>query len=115
MTRAGALKPPGSCNDALTAPRVPSRLRNVTVKAQEFHLDGKMGNLYTEGAETNIATFHDNILKGECGNPTVAPSVRSNLTTILGRMAAYKNSVATWDEMMRRKEKFTPELKGLKA
>ena len=57
---------------------------NVTVKAQEFHLDGKMGNLYTEGAETNIATFRDNIIKGECGNPTVAPSVRSNLTTILG-------------------------------
>ena len=88
---------------------------NVTVKAQEFHLDGKMGNLYTEGAETNIATFHDNITKGECGNPTVPPSVRSNLTTILGRMAAYKNGVVTWDEMMRRKEKFTPDLKGLKA
>ena len=88
---------------------------NVTVKAQEFHLDGKMGSLYTEGAETNIATFHDNILKGDYGNSTVAPSVRSNLTTILGRMAAYKNSVVTWDEMMRRNEKFAHDLKGLKA
>ena len=62
---------------------------NVTVKATEFHLDGKMGNLYTEGVETNIATFRDNITKGDCANPTVPPSVRSNLTTILGRMAAY--------------------------
>jgi myo-inositol 2-dehydrogenase / D-chiro-inositol 1-dehydrogenase len=88
---------------------------NVTVKAQEFHLDGKMGNLYTEGAETNIATFHDNIVKGDCANLTVPASVRSNLTTILGRTAAYKNGVVTWDEMMRRKEKFTPDLKGLKA
>ena len=88
---------------------------NVTVKALEFHLDGKMGNLYTEGAETNIATFRDNIIKGECGNPTVAPSVRSNLTTILGRTAAYKNGVVTWQEMMRHKEKFTHDLKGLKA
>ena len=88
---------------------------NVTVKAQEFHLDGKMGNLYTEGAETNIATFRDNIIKGECGNPTVAPSVRSNLTTILGRTAAYKNGVVTWQEMMSHKEKFTHDLKGLKA
>jgi len=88
---------------------------NVTVKAQEFHLDGKMGNLYTEGAETNIATFHNNIIKGEYSNPTVAPSVRSNLTTILGRMAAYNNSVVTWHDMMRLKEKFTPDLKGLKA
>ncbi len=88
---------------------------NVTVKAAEFHLDGKMGNLYTEGAETNIATFHDNITKGECANLTVPASVRSNLTTILGRTASYKNSVVTWEEMMRRKEKFTPDLKGLKA
>ncbi|MCX6916387.1 MAG: hypothetical protein NT167_25650, partial [Verrucomicrobia bacterium] len=88
---------------------------NVTVKAAEFHLDGKMGNLYTEGAETNIATFRDNIIKGECGNPTVAPSVRSNLTTILGRTAAYKNGVVTWQEMMRHKEKFTHDVKGLKS
>jgi hypothetical protein len=74
-----------------------------------------MGNLYTEGAETNIATFHDNITKGECGNPTVEPSVRSNLTTILGRRAAYMNGVATWQEMMRTKPKFVADLKGLKA
>jgi myo-inositol 2-dehydrogenase / D-chiro-inositol 1-dehydrogenase len=88
---------------------------NVTVKAQEFHLDGKMGNLYTEGAETNIATFRDSIIKGEYSNSTVAPSVRSNLTTILGRMAAYNNSVVTWHDMMRLKERFSPDLKGLKA
>ena len=88
---------------------------NVTVKASEFHLDGKMGNLFTEGAETNIATFHDNITKGECGNPTVPASVRSNLTTILGRMAAYKNGVVTWEEMMRAKEKFVADFKGLKV
>ena len=48
-------------------------------------------------------------------NPTVAPSVRSNLTTILGRTAAYKNAMVSWDEMMRRNEKYTPDLKGLKA
>jgi predicted dehydrogenase len=88
---------------------------NVTVKANEFHLDGKMGNLYTEGVETNIATFRDNITKGECANPTVQPSVRSNLTTILGRMAAYMNGVVTWQEMMRGKQKFVADLKGLKT
>ncbi len=88
---------------------------NVTVKAREFHLDGKVGNLFADGVVTNIATFHDNITKGECSNPTVAPSVRSNLTTILGRTAAYKNKIVTWDEMMRAKEKLTLDLKGLKA
>lgn len=88
---------------------------NVTVKATEFHLDGNVGNLYSTGVETNIATFHDSIMKGECGNPTVAPSVRSNLTTILGRMAAYKNGVVTWQEMMKANEKFVADFKGLKA
>jgi len=88
---------------------------NVTVKAKEFHADGKVGNLYSDGVETNIATFHDSITKGDCANPTVAPSVRSNLTTILGRMAAYKNGVVTWQEMMRANEKLAADLKGLKA
>jgi hypothetical protein len=78
-------------------------------------MDGSVGNLFTDGVVTNIATFHDNIINGECSNPTVPASVRSNLTTILGRTAAYRNGVVTWDEMMRRKEKFTPDLKGLKA
>ena len=88
---------------------------NVTVKAKEFHSDGNVGNLYTSGAETNIATFRDNLTKGDCANPTVPASVRSNLTTILGRMAAYKNGLVTWDDMMRAKEKFLPDFKGLKA
>ena len=88
---------------------------NVTVKATEFHSDGSVGALYGDGVITNIATFRDNITKGECANPTVPASVRSNLTTILGRMAAYKNGVVTWQEMMRAKEKFLPDLKGLKV
>jgi myo-inositol 2-dehydrogenase/D-chiro-inositol 1-dehydrogenase len=88
---------------------------NVTVKATEFHSDGSVGALYGDGVITNIATFRDNITKGECANPTVSASVRSNLTTILGRMAAYKNGVVTWHEMMNAREKFVPDLKGLKA
>jgi predicted dehydrogenase len=87
----------------------------VTVKATEFHSDGDSGNLYTDGAVANIATFHQNITQGNCDNPTVAPSVRSNLTTILGRTAAYKNAMVTWDEIMRSKEKFVADLHGLKA
>jgi hypothetical protein len=30
-------------------------------------------------------------------------------------MAAYKNGVVTWQEMMRAKEKFVADFKGLKA
>jgi len=76
---------------------------------------GKMGNLYTEGVQNNITTFHDSITKGDYANLTVAPSVRSTLTTILGRTAAYKNAEVTWTEMMRVNEKLHLDLKGLKA
>jgi myo-inositol 2-dehydrogenase/D-chiro-inositol 1-dehydrogenase len=88
---------------------------NVSVKTTEIHTDGSVGNLFTDGVVTNIATFRDNVTKGDCANLTVPASVRSNLTTILGRTAAYKNGVVTWEEMMRKQEKFAPDLKGLKA
>ncbi|HVM51155.1 MAG TPA: Gfo/Idh/MocA family oxidoreductase [Candidatus Acidoferrum sp.] len=88
---------------------------NVMVKATDFHLDGNVGALYGDGVITNIATFYNSVTQGECSNPTVPASVRSNLTTILGRTAAYKQGVVTWEEMMHKKEKLTPDLKGLKA
>jgi hypothetical protein len=87
----------------------------VTVKAKEFHADGEVGNLYLDGVVSNIATFHDNITKGNYDNPSVRAAVRSNLTTILGRTAAYKNTMVTWDEMIRADEKLEADLKGLKA
>ena len=82
---------------------------NVTVKAKEFRSDGQVGNLYSDGVETNIATFHDSITRGNWANPTVAPSVRSNLTTILGRMAAYTGLEITWDQAMNSQEKLVPD------
>jgi predicted dehydrogenase len=87
----------------------------VTVKALEYHSDGAVGEIYVTSVITNIANFYDNITKGEYSNPSVPPSVRSNLTTILGRTAAHKNGLVTWKEMMRANEKFVADLKGLKA
>ncbi len=88
----------------------------VTFKSTEFSSSGDVGNLYQTGAEANIATFHERIRKGEYDNPTVAESVRSTLTAILGRTAAYqKGALATWQDMLRKQEKFEANLKGLKA
>ena len=53
--------------------------------------------------------------RADFSNPTVAPSVRSNLTTILGRTAAYRRAEVTWDEMIKANEKWEAGLKGLKA
>jgi predicted dehydrogenase len=87
----------------------------VAVLGKEVHSDGSSGNLYQDGVVANIATFYENVTKGDHSNPTVAPSVRSTLTTILGRTAAFKSELVTWKQMMRKKEKLTPDLKGLKA
>ena len=87
----------------------------VTLRSDEEVYNGEMNNLFTDGVVRNIATFRDNITKADCSNPTVAPSVRSNLTTILGRTAAYRQREVTWAEIMKANEKLEADLKGLKA
>ncbi|HWI58216.1 MAG TPA: Gfo/Idh/MocA family oxidoreductase, partial [Bacillota bacterium] len=84
-------------------------------KSRDDVFEGGTDNIYLVGVQRNIATFYDNVMKGECSNPTVTPSVRSNLTTILGRTAAYKKTEVTWDEMMKAGEKWQFDPKGLKA
>ena len=88
----------------------------VWVKSKDDGFNGgRMANLYTDGAVNNIATFHQAIRAGDFRNPTVAPSVRSNLTTILGRTAAYRGREVTWEEMLRSAEAFKFDPAGLKA
>ena len=55
-------------------------------------------------------------MKGDFSNPTVAPSVRSNLTTILGRTAAYHpGQEVTWKQILDAAEKWEFDPEGLKA
>ena len=82
------------------------------IVGQKSYKGGKHGNLYTDGAVSNIAAFHAAIGKGDCANATVPPSVRSNLTTILGRTAAYKKAEVTWDEMIKAGEKLDSRRPG---
>ena len=76
---------------------------------------GPLGNLYTDGVVNNIATFYDAIVKSDYSNATVPPSVRSNLTTILGRAAAYRHGAISWDEMLKTNEQWQADLAGLKS
>lgn len=81
----------------------------------DIYNGGKLANLYTDGVVANIAAFYEAIVKGDFSNPTVPPSLRSTLTTILGRMAAYSGGEATWEKMLRENEAWSADLKGLKA
>ena len=85
----------------------------VFIRGEKSYKGGKSPHLYSDGAIRNIADFHAAILKGDHANVTVAPSVRSNLTTILGRTAAYKKAEVTWDEMMKAAEKYEFDTRGL--
>jgi predicted dehydrogenase len=87
----------------------------VKVSGKEIRTNESSGALYKDGTVVNIATFHDSITKGDYTNPTTAPSVRSNLVTILGRTAAYEKREITWKELIARKEQWKMDLTGLKA
>lgn len=87
----------------------------VLIRGEKSYKGGKLPNLYTDGAVANIAAFHQTITQGDFSNSTVAPSVRSNLTTILGRTAAYRHTEVTWEDMLRANEKLEFPLQGLKS
>jgi myo-inositol 2-dehydrogenase/D-chiro-inositol 1-dehydrogenase len=87
----------------------------VIIRGENFYRGGKSPGIYKDGAVANIATFHKSILEGNYENPTVEPSVRSNLITILGRTAAYTGRKVRWRQLVNSTEKLEADLKGLKS
>jgi predicted dehydrogenase len=88
---------------------------DVSIRGALPYRGGTVENLYRNGAARNVAAFHDSITGGDWSNPTVAPSVRSNLTTILGRTAAWRRDRVSWDEMMSANETLEADLTGLRS
>jgi myo-inositol 2-dehydrogenase/D-chiro-inositol 1-dehydrogenase len=86
----------------------------VLVRGENFYRGGETADIYKQGAVNNIATFYDNVTTGRFDNPTVAPSVRSNLVTILGRTAAYTGEKVYWNRLIKSTEKWEADLRGLK-
>ncbi|MHC4572756.1 MAG: Gfo/Idh/MocA family protein [Planctomycetota bacterium] len=82
---------------------------------RKVYRGGEVTNLYVDGLKRNLDTFHDSIVGGIYDNPTVQSSVDSTLTTILGREAARRNTMVTWDEMIRENKKLEVDLSGLRA
>jgi predicted dehydrogenase len=87
----------------------------VFVRGKEDGFSDMTNNIYEDGAVRNIAAFHQSITEGHYENATVPPSVRSNLTTILGRTAAYQQREVTWAEMMKANEKWKFDAQGLQT
>jgi hypothetical protein len=86
---------------------------DVYIRGNVPYEGGRVDNVFSNGVIRNIATFAGNIQQGEYSNSTVAPSLRSNLSTILGRSAAYRRSELTWEEVIEAGEELDPKLAGL--
>jgi predicted dehydrogenase len=86
----------------------------VLIRGENYWNGGKTPEIYESGAVANIAEFHRAVVKGDFRNPTVAPSVQSNIITILGRKSAYENRIVTWAELIKDDERLIADLKGLR-
>ena len=75
---------------------------------------GQVTNLYVDGIKRNLDKFHHCIVAGIYDNQTVQSSVNSTLAAILGRQAARRNTLVTWDEMIKENEKLEVDLTGLR-
>ncbi len=72
-------------------------------------------NLYTAGAERNVASFYRDVTEGNCENPTVQRAVNGCLTCILGREAAIRHRHLTLEELLQENRRLEPDLSGLKV
>lgn len=87
---------------------------DVWVRGKDFY-KGSNPELYTSGAKVNIREFHQFVTEGKFDNPTVAPSVRSNLTAVLGREAGYAQGEIALADLIKEGKQLHPNLAGLKA
>jgi myo-inositol 2-dehydrogenase / D-chiro-inositol 1-dehydrogenase len=76
---------------------------------------GSTPSIYKDGPVANLAAFHAAIRAGDTSNPTVAPSVESNLIAILGRRAADLGRSVAWEEIASDEQTIDGRLEGLKA
>lgn len=82
----------------------------VSVAAKSRNMPAeKTGNIYADGAITNVKEFVASITEGKYLNNT-KESADSTLACILGRMAGHSGGTVTWDEMMATNERLDPEL-----
>ena len=71
--------------------------------------EGQPGNAMHIGTSTNVKNFAAALREGRVVT-NAAVSVESNLTAVLGRMAAYRRELVTWDEMLASNEQLNAHL-----
>jgi predicted dehydrogenase len=82
----------------------------VRITGENAWTGAEKDDTFTQGAVTNIKNFIESVRTGAYIN-NAESAVESTLTCILGRTAAYQNREVTWDEMLKRNERYEANLK----
>jgi myo-inositol 2-dehydrogenase / D-chiro-inositol 1-dehydrogenase len=82
----------------------------VRITGENAWMGADKDDTFKSGAVNNVKAFVESIRSGKPLN-NAGQAVESTLTAILGRMAAYKHGVVSWDEMMASNEKLEATLK----
>lgn len=82
----------------------------VRITGENKWLGAEKDDTFRQGAINNVKAFIQSIRDGKPVN-NAEQAVESNLTAILGRMAAYQQRMVTWDDMMKSNEKYEAALK----
>jgi len=82
----------------------------VRITGDNAWLGAEKDDTFKQGCVNNIKAFVASIRDGKPIN-NADQSADSNLTAILGRMAAYQQRLVTWEEMMKSKERLHADLK----
>jgi len=82
----------------------------VRINGENAWVGAEKDDTFRQGAVNNVKAFIASVREGKVIN-NAEVSVESNLTAILGRMAAYGNKTVTWDELMRSNERLETNLK----
>ena len=82
----------------------------VQIRGEKPWMGAEKDDTFRSGAVENVKKFIAAVRAGTPVNNTDV-SAESNLTAILGRTAAYKEAMITWDEMMASTEKWDANLK----
>ncbi len=83
---------------------------HVRILGENEWLGTEKGDTFRQGAINNIKDFVTSIRDGRPIN-NAEESVRSNLTAILGREAAYKGEEITWEQLLKSEDHFEVDLK----
>ncbi len=82
----------------------------VRITGENQWMGSEKDDTFRQGAINNVKAFVESVRTGKLLNNT-EQAVDSNLTAILGRNAAYKQTMVTWDELLASNERWHADLK----